>query len=145
MYERLPSWTLCKVKIFITQAQIIKSPLVVWILKITLRIFKGWNLDKLKIILRLGWKLLILIKTSPPNARVASMTSMRTNNFKTLRLKNTLESSSKHFWNTYETLVKHCLKHSWKTGETLVKHWWNTGETLVKHWWNTGETLVKHW
>ena len=27
--------------------------------------------------------------TSPPNARVAAMTSMRTNNFKTLRLTNT--------------------------------------------------------
>ena len=37
------------------------------------------------------------LKTSPPNARVAAMTSMRTNNFKTLRLTNTLESFSKHF------------------------------------------------
>ena len=35
---------------------------------------------------------------SPPNAQVAAMTSMRTNNFKTLRLTNTLESFSKHFW-----------------------------------------------
>ena len=83
-------------------------------------------------------------QTRLPNAWVAAMTSMRTNNFKTLRLRNTLESFSKHFWNTNETLVKHCLKHWWKTGETLVKQWWNTGETLVKHWWNTGDTLVKH-
>ena len=39
-------------------------------------------------------RLLRLTETSPPNARVASM---RTNNFKTLRLTKTLKSFSKHF------------------------------------------------
>ena len=46
-------------------------------------------------------------ETSPPNARVAAMTSIRTNNFKTLRL-----NHSESTFETYETLVKHCLKHS---------------------------------
>ena len=43
-----------------------------------------------------GWEIWG-IKTSPPNARVAAMTSMRTNNFKTLRLTNTFHSQ-----NTFE-------------------------------------------
>ena len=41
--------------------------------------------------------IIALILTSPPNAQVAAMTSMRTNNFKTPRLTNTLESFSMHF------------------------------------------------
>ena len=66
-------------------------------------------------------------KTSPPNALVATMTSMQTNNFEIL-LK-TFETLSKHFRNS---------------GETLLNHWKNAGKTLEKHWRNTGEILVKH-
>ena len=76
---------------------------------------------------------------SPPNAGVAAMTSMQTNNFE--KLLKTFETLSKHFWNSCETLLNH-LKNA---GKTLAKYHPSQKKTdaLLKlymyrgcHYWN---------
>ena len=77
-HARKPCWTMgFMLHIKIIQTQIIKKSLAVLTFKHHIIIFLGWNLDKLNISLRLGWKILMLIKTSPPFARVAALSDIQ--------------------------------------------------------------------